>query len=318
MGDVERPVVSVVIPTYERPTCLKRAISSVAEQTYDPLEVVVVDDCSDVPVTEYLDPDRSAFERFEVVRHEENRGGSAARNTGIEAADGEYVALLDDDDRWKPEKIARQVERLRQGDVGAVFTGGRIVDGEGETKRVSEAPARPPTGSTLTKRLLCRNFVGSCSVFMVETDVIEATGTFDERFSSWQDQEWYVRLSRNCDFGSVTDPLVVYSEGSTDRISDDVETTKNDTYPRFVAKFEPMAAEYGRLFRRKMLAWATYRVGRALAVNDRIPEARSYLTRALKLYPFETEFYRYSVPSVGGRRTYELARKVRRIGSHFQ
>jgi hypothetical protein len=79
-----------------------------------------------------------------------------------------------------------------------------------------------------------------------------------------------------------------------------------------------MAAEYGRLFRRKMLAWATYRVGRALAVNDRIPEARSYLTRAVRLYPFEREFYRYTVPSVGGRRTYELARKVQRIGSLFQ
>jgi glycosyltransferase involved in cell wall biosynthesis len=318
MGDVDRPVVSAVIPTYERPGCLKRAVASVAEQTYDPLEVVVVDDCSDVPVTEYLDPDRSAFDRFEVVRHDENRGGSAARNTGIEVADGQYVALLDDDDRWKPEKIARQVERLRRGDVGAVFTGGRIVDGEGNTKRVSEAPATPPTGSTLTKRLLCRNVVGSCSVFMADTDVIEATGTFDERFSSWQDQEWYVRLSRNCNFGSVADPLVVYSEGSADRISDDVETMKNDTYPLFVEKFEPMAAEYGRLFRRKMLAWAAYRVGRALAVNDRILEARSYLARALRLYPFEREFYRYSIPSVGGRRTYELARKVRRIGSYFQ
>lgn len=360
MGGAERPLVSVVVPTYNRPAYLRRAIASVADQTYEPIELIVVDDCSDVPVAENLDlssaegalnnsegissdaegglndskgysyhveadlndykanlnddegelDESEKFERVEVVRHEENRGGSAARNTGIREATGRYVALLDDDDQWTPEKVERQVDRLRRGDVGAVFTGGRVIDENGETKRVSRAPATAPKGPALTKRLLCRNVVGSCSVFMVEADAIESAGPFDERFPSWQDQEWYVRLSRYCEFETVEDPLVVYSEESPHRISDDVETVKNETYPLFVEKFEPMAAEYGRLFRRKMVAWATYRVGKALAMAGDIEEARSYLARAVSLYPFAPVFYKYLLPSIGGRVTYEAARKV--------
>lgn len=305
-------MVSVVVPTYNRVEYLERAVESVADQTYDEIELLIVDDCSDVDVEERLDWSFSgAFERVEFIRHEENRGGSAARNTGIERATGEYIALLDDDDKWEPEKIARQVKRFREDDVGAVFTGGRVVNERGQTLRVARAPSTVPESSNLTKRLLCRNFVGSCSVIMVAADVVDTVGTFDERFPSWQDQEWYVRLSRHCEFGAIPEPLVVYSEESPHRVSDNVETIQNETYPLFVRKFEPIASEYGRLFKRKMLAWAAYRVGKANAMANRITDARAYLTRAVRLYPFEPRFYKYLFPSLGGRVTYRIARKVR-------
>lgn len=317
MGKREGSLVSVVIPTYNRMDRLEEAIESVAEQIYEPIELLVVDDCSDVPVEDTLsyDHDRT-FERLEVIRHDENRGGSAARNTGIEAASGDYIALLDDDDRWKPEKIERQIERFRNGDVSVVTTGSEAVDENGNTFRIIE-PELESEPSEMTKKLLCRNVVGSCSSIMVDADVVDVAGTFDERFPSWQDLEWYVRLSRHCRFGAVHEPLYVYHRHS-DRLTEDVDTVKNETYPLFLQKFRPLAAEYGPLFERKMRAWTAYRVGKQLVVAGRVREGRTFLKRSVRLYPFESSFYKYFLPALGGPQAYEAAQRTKRAFGRLQ
>lgn len=307
------PLVSVVLPTYNRPEYVERAIASVVAQTYDRIELVVVDDCSDHPIEEVVDHDSlDRLERYEFERHDENRGGSAARNTGIRAARGDYLALLDDDDRWRPEKIARQVERIRNSEAEAAYTGDEVVDDDGERLEVARPPERVTSPPELTKRLLCRNFVGSCSLLMVSMDVVERAGPFDERFPSWQDQEWYVRLSRYCSFAAIPDVLVVQSEDAPHRVSNDVEAKESRSYPLFVSKFEPLARSFGRVFRRKMLAWAAFHVGKALLRVDRVAEGRRYLLQAVRSYPLESRFYPYLVPSLGGRSGLAAARSLRR------
>src|SRR6056297_1399486 len=104
------PTVSVIVPTYNRADSLPRTIDSVLAQTHDDLELVVVDDAS-------TDDTETVVERYEddrvtYLEHATNRGGSAARNTGIRASDGDYVAFLDSDDEWHPEKLERQVREL--------------------------------------------------------------------------------------------------------------------------------------------------------------------------------------------------------------
>lgn len=104
------PAVSVVIPTYDRAAVLPRAIDSVLGQTVEDLELLVVDDGStdrapDV-VAGYAD------DRVRCLRHEQNRGASAARNSGIEAASGDYVAFLDSDDEWLAGKLETQLAVL--------------------------------------------------------------------------------------------------------------------------------------------------------------------------------------------------------------
>lgn len=102
--------VSVVIPTYNRAELLSRAIDSVLAQTYDDFELLVVDDGStddtEAVVTAYDD------DRVRYLAHETNRGANPARNTGIEAAEGEFVAFLDSDDEWRPRKLEAQLDRL--------------------------------------------------------------------------------------------------------------------------------------------------------------------------------------------------------------
>ncbi len=89
-----------MIPTYGRPEFLEDAVRSVADQTYDPLELVVVDDCSPAPVeTQFTEADLGELHNVRFLRHEENQGANAARNTGIRAGNGEFIAFLNDDDR---------------------------------------------------------------------------------------------------------------------------------------------------------------------------------------------------------------------------
>jgi glycosyltransferase involved in cell wall biosynthesis len=100
-------LVSVVIPTYYRNDGLRRAIESALSQTYDPVEVIVVDDSGE----RYAEPVAREYD-VTYIAHEENLGGNPARNTGIKAASGEYIQLLDDDDRLLPEKLERQIPAL--------------------------------------------------------------------------------------------------------------------------------------------------------------------------------------------------------------
>ena len=119
-------LVSVVIPTYYRNDGLRRAIESAFSQTYEPVEVIVVDDSGE----RHAEPVAGEHD-VTYIAHEENRGGNPARTTGIEAARGEYIQLLDDDDWLLPEKLERQVPVLESDpSVGVVYCGLREVSGE--------------------------------------------------------------------------------------------------------------------------------------------------------------------------------------------
>lgn len=184
MTTTDPPLVSVVIPTYDRPHLLKRAIESVLAQTYDAIELIVVDDCSPTSVEDVVQT--IATDEFEVgvkfVRHDENQGGCAARNTGLEVTSGDYIAFLDDDDRWHEMKVEKQVRAFQRStdDTGLVYTGIRQVDGQDNTNAVKT----PETSGDVLKRLLCTNFIGTFSAVMVRAEVIKPVGYLDKRFPS--------------------------------------------------------------------------------------------------------------------------------------
>jgi glycosyltransferase involved in cell wall biosynthesis len=302
------PRVSVVIPTYDRPSYLRSAVESVREQTYDRIELIVVDDHSPTPARETLeDVERDAFDGFECVRHDENRGVNAARNTGIRTATGEYIAFLDDDDTWADDKLERQVAAFAAADddVGLVYTGAEMV------KQDSREPYIPPAVEEMTKALLCRNVVGTMSAVMVRADVA-STVPLDERFPSWADLEWYVNLSRQCAFERVPEPLVVYEHTSHGRLSDDFEKTRR-SYRLFLEEFEPLAASYGPVFRQKMRGWTAFRAGTSAFYAGHYAAARRFLATAVAAYPLEPSFHKYLVASLGGRSTHRAARLVKQF-----
>ena len=199
------PQVSVVIPTRNRGEFLPAAINSVLMQRFSDFEVVVVDDGgardSTAAVENCSDP------RVRLVRHQQRRGGAAARNTGIAATHSPYVAFLDDDDEWYPDKLRLQVELLqsRPAHVGVVYTGYDIVAGDKICRQIV-----PVQSGNLSAALLSENLVGGTSSVMVRREFLAAAGGFDESLPSFQDYDLWLRLARICYFECLQEPLLKY------------------------------------------------------------------------------------------------------------
>ena len=296
-------LVSVVITTYNRPELLLEAVASVREQTYENVEIVVVDDHSATPATDVL----GDAENVRVIRHDENRGANAARNTGIRESNGELVAFLDDDDRWRPSKLARQVEVFEDEDVGLVYTGGQTVDDDGNVIWEFE----PGMRGDVTTRIFRGEFIGSFSKVLVRRSVIDRAGTLDERFPSWQDREWYLRLSEVCKFDYVDEPLVIHRSPEV-QVSTDYERKRDVTYPLFVEKHRPLAASYGRYHERRFLASAAQTLGASALEAGHYREGRRYLANSLHYYPFSSRTLGYFLLSLGGGRTFRGVQRLKR------
>jgi len=123
MANLERCSVSIVIPTYNRAGLLSRTIQSVLNQTYQDFEIIIVDDGSTDKTEEVVKSFNS--KKIFYNRHEENKGANAARNTGIKASRGEYIAFQDSGDEWLPQKLERQMKVFENAspEVGVVYTG---------------------------------------------------------------------------------------------------------------------------------------------------------------------------------------------------
>ena len=198
------PRVSTIIPTYNRADILDRAVDSVLGQTFEDLELIVVDDGSTDATPELID--QYDDPRLTFIEHDENRGGSVARNTGIEHATGDYLAFLDSDDAWRPRKLERQVAELdrRSDDWVAVYCDAEFVTADtGPVQRAAgyfadhlggpEAPTEG--GSELVKHVLADELHTSAgSTLLVRRETVEAIDGFDESFIRFQDPEFLIRV----------------------------------------------------------------------------------------------------------------------------
>lgn len=307
------PLVSVVIPTYGRDEQLPRAIRSVVDQTYGNIELLIVDDGSPTPVTETLS-DHAVHDRewITVIRHDENRGANVARNTGIRAADGEYLAFLDDDDRWHESKIARQVDAFETNnpDVGVVYTGKRTESPEGTTVMTPSA-----RGDVVVDLLRGEEF-GQFSAIMVRSDVIDDAGLPDERFPAWQDREWLFRLARNCQFEAVPETLTYRDVGLPDRITRDFEQKRDVAYPLFVEKHYPFARKHGLYLARTFLATLRFNLARSAVQAGRYRQARRHFRSAFLANPLHRDVHPHLLASLGGERTYRFASFLRRLAAN--
>jgi hypothetical protein len=195
-------LVSVVIPTHYRNDWLPGAIESVLTQTYDPFELIVVDDSGEAHARPVVEEYETGTEHHVTyVAHDENRGGNPARNTGIERADGEYVQLLDDDDRLTPTKIARQVDLLgSSSDVGVAYCG--LSRGDRTVY-----PKRAARGEVLDSALM--NELAPCmtSTMLIDSTHLQAVYPLESRRAA-DDIGLKIELADRCLFDYVDEILV--------------------------------------------------------------------------------------------------------------
>jgi glycosyltransferase involved in cell wall biosynthesis len=183
------PTISVVVPTRGRARFLHLALGSALRQREVDLEIVLVDDGS----PEEVHPRLRGLddERIRVVSHEHPQGVSAARNTGISASQGEWVAFLDDDDLWSPEKLSQQLSAAGSSGRRWVYTGAVTIDADDRVLHVE--PVLEP--ALLLERLPRQNVVPTSNV-LVHRETLRAAGQFDPRLRLTEDWDLYLRLAR--------------------------------------------------------------------------------------------------------------------------
>ena len=197
------PVISVIIPIWNRAHSIGNAIESALTQALPPghaLEIVVIDDGSN-------DRPESALARFgeksRLVRHPNNLGAAAARNTGCEAANGEYIAFLDSDDIWLPGKLTAQIAFMHEGGFDASCTAYELE--QGPDKFIVSPRYR--TGPLTQADLVWGCFVSPGSTLLCKRTVFRDVGALDTSLRRFEDWDWLMRLTRTRPLGFLANPL---------------------------------------------------------------------------------------------------------------
>lgn len=233
------PRVSVVVPAYNREHCVSDTIESALAQTFTDFEIIAIDDGSSDRTADIL---QKFGKRVHLIR-QENRGVSAARNTGIRAARGNWIAFLDSDDRWHPEKLERQLNALEKYSARICFT--RCVNAQNEPFRdiefISATPREP--------QIFCvPNAVDSVCLsprhpmiqtMVAEKKILEQVGLFDESFQAAEDAELIFRLSFLSGFIYIDRPLTTIFENSANSLTYSEKlgpmARRNQSYLRLLA-----------------------------------------------------------------------------------
>jgi glycosyltransferase involved in cell wall biosynthesis len=197
--------VTVVIPTHNRRELLLRTLDSVRRQKGVEVRVVVVDDGGRDGTADAVR--RLGHEDIRVLVHADSKGVSAARNAGLAQVDTRWVAFVDDDDLWAPEKLTSQLDALAA--TGALWScvGALHVDSDLVVSRVRTAPV---TGDVSEQMLKGHVIPGGGSGVLADTDLARAVGGFDERISIVADWDFYLRLSLRSPLAAVREALVAY------------------------------------------------------------------------------------------------------------
>lgn len=214
-------VVSVILTTFRRAHALPGAIESVFAQAFRQWELIIVDD-NGVGTVEHestanaVAPFR-ADPRIRILNHAVNCGQAAARNTGIRAARGDYIAFLDDDDRWLPRKLEAQLACFASAspDTGVVYVG---LECRGPGASESRIVAPRQRGDLLSA-LLRRNCVGPPSAILCARRYLYEVGLFDENLRAREDIDLYIRLAQCCKFDYVAEPLVTVFHHRGERVT---------------------------------------------------------------------------------------------------
>ncbi|MFV0388976.1 MAG: glycosyltransferase family 2 protein [Pyrinomonadaceae bacterium] len=274
------PLVSVVIPAYNAVRFVNATIDSVLAQTFQDFEILAVDDGS-------TDNTKEILEAYgDKIRYlpKKNGGVSSARNYGIEKAKGKYIAFLDADDVWMPEKLEKQVALMdSKEDVGLCYVATQKVDEE--LNYLNSIPANAYDDYTRSLLLNLNIVSGSCSSAMVRHDVISQTDGFDSQFTTYADWEMWLRLSLLTNCAPINEELVKYRmvKGS---MSSNPEVTKRDARG-VLEKFFNLAVlpEKYRTLEKQAYSNHLMIVSGEFLHNGKVRESVNCIWQGVKLYP---------------------------------
>jgi glycosyltransferase involved in cell wall biosynthesis len=268
------PIVSVIIPAYNRSFTIARAVESALAQTFQDLEVIVVDDGSSDTTRNIVQsiPD----DRLRLICHATNLGAAAARNTGMKASQAKYIAWLDSDDEWLPEKLQTQLDAFQHAapDVKACYSA---------HERIEQGCMRihlPRQNDR--KKLFLGCDLGPGTTLLFERTVLDEVGYLDESLVRYEDWDWLLRYCSRYRLVGVERPLarVYYTPRRSAHI---LEASAQI----FVSKYSSELRQYGWLYRRMAISRRWMEVASYYAQEHNLKMIIKYVAKALFIYPFQ-------------------------------
>ena len=209
--NLDKPLVSAIITTHGRLESLKLAIESVKNQTYENLELIVVDDCSHDGTKQWMEFNKFPNVLYHYISDKESKGGNYARNYGVKLSKGNIIAFLDDDDIWDKEKIEKQI-KLMNSDVGIVYCGMNRIFEDGS--KITVVPNNDYRGN-LSKKVFDKIFC-TTSMIMMNKKIFNSIGGFDEKLNFWQEYDLLIRACQVTKVNFVAEPLVDIMNAKSD------------------------------------------------------------------------------------------------------
>jgi FkbM family methyltransferase len=283
-----KPLVSVIIPTHNRARMLREALNSVFAQeglgTLFELEVIVIDDASS-------DETGAIVCEFPLVRYlrlETNRGPAAARNAGIKFSKGEYVAFLDDDDLWLPNRLVAEVPILeKQSDIGVVYGHGIVKDLSGN---IVLWPPSGPSGRVFEDFLTRTDDFINIDTLLVRREVINQAGGFDESVETMEHYEFALRLAFHSQWHFVEGPVARGTESRKGKHHQDIISGSNEDALRTIIekalRLLPDSPDADLMRRRARIAVCATIAGQRWWRGGGVESVRTFLLSELQAKPW--------------------------------
>lgn len=292
---MNKPTVSVIIPTYNRAHLLPRAIESVLNQTYQVFEVIIIDDGS-------TDKTREVVKSFttpniKYIKFEKNKGAAAARNIGINVARGEFIAFQDSDNEWCREKLTKQVELFKDtpSRLGVIYSG--IWRIKNNKKNYVPSDKISKTEGNIYEMILMGNFI-DLSAAIVKKECFSEVGLFDESLPCLQDWELWIRISKRYDFKYLKEPLV-NAYYTSDSIS--------INYGKLIVAVEYILNKHFDEFKKykRALVKRYIYLAHLVYLSGDTGRGRRYLLKALRKYPLNMKSLLFLLLSFLGKNLYK-------------
>mgnify|MGYP004547058059 CR=1 FL=1 len=271
-------LISVVIITYKRPlNILARAVQSVLKQSYKNLELIIVNDAPDEKklakeINEYLQKLNDS--RIKYILHKKNAGANVARNTGLSQAKGKYIAYLDDDDEWLPQKLSIQKKEFDKNEnLGLVYAGFYIRNSNGED--IEKNVIIPNNG--YLRALVEDNYIGSTSFPLLLTDAVKNVGGFDIHQKSCQEYELWIRIAQKYDIVGINDIVGIYYVSA--------DSTFKGNYNSYLEGDRAILKKYEKLFKKYPIEYSNHflRMFSYMLREKQIKKALYYKKSAIKV-----------------------------------
>jgi glycosyltransferase involved in cell wall biosynthesis len=315
--------VSVIIPAYNRSAYLGEAIQSVLDQTFQDFELIVIDDGSTDNTKEIVKGFLDTRVRY---LYQENSGVSSARNMGIKAANGEYIAFLDSDDIWLPENLELKVNLLdSRPDVGLVCSDAYVVDNStkatfgrfwGKNRFKYSGNPRKVTRHPL-KDLLYRNCFIMPQATMIRSQVFTAVGGFDESLPTSEDWDLFVRIVQRFPIEVIDTPLLKIRRHSTSLSKNKEKVYRGATFAINKAIRSGSFSREELNILKKRLALEHCKYGRLALLEGKKAVSRQALIAGIRLDPWNIKQYLYLLLSfLGTERVLALRTWKKELGHH--